>query len=78
MLTERDVTQRVTEVAKEFPHFTTPCLVTPHGDGHTWHVTVALDPGWCTACEEERQGYAQGLVQAVRRDLGVEIRVTIR
>lgn len=72
-----DLALRIAEVAKEFPHFTGPCLATPRAGGR-WHVDVALDPGWCTACEEERQGYAQGLVQAVKRDLGVEIDVTIR
>jgi hypothetical protein len=73
-----DLNLRIAEVAKEFPHFTGPCLATLVGDGRRWHVDVALDPGWCTACEEERRGYAQGLVQAVRRDLGIEIAVTIR
>ena len=73
-----DLALRIAEVAKEFPHFKSPCLATPRGDGRRWHVDVALDPGWCTACEEERLGYAQWLVQAVKRDLGVEIDVTIR
>jgi hypothetical protein len=73
-----DVNLRIAEVAREFPHFTGHCLATPIGNSGRWHVDVALDPGWCTACEEERRGYAQGLVQAVRRDLGLEIDVTIR
>ena len=73
-----DLALRIAEVAKEFPHFRAPCLATPIGGSGRWHVDVALDPGWCTACVEERLGYAQGLVQAVRRDLGVEIDVTIR
>lgn len=73
-----DPALRIAQIAKTFPQLAPPCLVSAGGDGHTWRVDVALDPAWCTACEEERRGYAQALEQAVLRHLGLAVRVTIR
>lgn len=40
-------------------------------------VFVEIDPAWCAACAEERQGYAEALQHAVKADTGAAVEVRI-
>lgn len=61
----------IPRLAAAIPQLTTICRV----EGR--HVEIEIDPGWSTACPEERAGYAERLAQAVKGATGSIVTVRV-